>query len=115
MLNLNLGSLGQLQVQFQHRQAPSLHKMDNPTTSSLKTVYGLPYDLRGVTDCIIVYNNIDGDSVATGRAFCSMQDNFNKAKGRRISLTRALEQLGVSKEIRAIVWTEYLKIKENRR
>lgn len=52
-------------------------------------------------------------TVAEGMTICSLKDNFCKATGRRIALTRALEKMRVmvpylTKAERAKVWEVYL-------
>jgi len=51
--------------------------------------------------------------IAMGSAICSLKDNFCKATGRKISLTRAIETAKKNKEIdkkiSKRIWEEYLK------
>lgn len=108
---VNLGTQGSLQISFIHRQVPNREKLDTTAVKPLRLVYGLPYDIRGVTNCLIVWSGIESEINAIGNAFCSYKDNYSKSKGRKTSLKRALENLGVNKEIRKQVWCEYLKIK----
>lgn len=44
---------------------------------------------------------------ALGRAWCSWDDNFSRAKGRKISLAKAIEKFPV--EFRTNVWKAYFK------
>lgn len=47
---------------------------------------------HGITECaIVVSNNGNPEVVKMGCALCSVQDNFDRKIGRKISLTRALE------------------------
>ena len=110
---VNLGTQGQMHISFMHRQVPKREKLDalTDTPKPLRIVYGLPYDIRGVTDCLITYSSPTEEVNASGHAFCSYSDNYNKSKGRKISLARALAALDINKQIRTQVWTEYLKIK----
>lgn len=48
-------------------------------------------------------------AIATGTALCSPLDNFSKCTGRKLALTRALEESGFSRDSRRAVWTEYLR------
>jgi hypothetical protein len=57
----------------------------------------------GRTECFITENE---EQIHYGEAFCSLVDTFDKAKGRKVSLARAL--LGADKEFRTLIWTEYL-------
>lgn len=45
--------------------------------------------------------------LATGVARCSKHDNFNKATGRKLSLTRALNGVEFTKSQRTQVWNQY--------
>lgn len=108
---VNLGTQGRMHISFMHSQVPiKREKLDNEA-KPLRIVYGLPYDIRGVTDCLITYSSPTEEVNASGHAFCSYSDNYNKSKGRKISLARALAALDINKQIRTQVWTEYLKIK----
>ena len=40
----------------------------------------------------------------------SLKDNFHKAKGRRISLKKALSKTEFNKQERCYIWNEYFKI-----
>lgn len=46
--------------------------------------------------------------LATGRATCSILDNFDKAVGRKIALGEALQGLIMTKGSRAAIWEAYL-------
>lgn len=106
---VDLGTQGIMHISFVHRQIPLVKKLDDESTP-LRLVYGLPYDVRGVTNCLITYSG-EVETNAIGNAFCSYMDNYSKSKGRKISLKRALEAIGVNKEIRKQVWCDYLKLK----
>ena len=54
---------------------------------------------EGMTRCLV---SIGSSSSFEGYAFCSPKDGFNKAIGRKISLTRALAVLPKSQ--RAAIW-----------
>jgi hypothetical protein len=60
---------------------------------------------RGKTVCYI--DSLDGEALCNGYAYCSPNDTFDKVKGRKISLARALE--GLDKATRAQVWAKYLE------
>lgn len=57
---------------------------------------------RACTLCTICEG---GKTLSTGYALCVMADNFVKATGRRIALTRALA--GFPREVRAEFWAQY--------
>ncbi len=50
----------------------------------------------------------EGAVIAEGRAACSHLDNFSKEAGRKLALTRALENAGWDKATRAQFWLAYL-------
>lgn len=49
----------------------------------------------------------DARLVGHAKAECSLTDNFNKAVGRKVALTRALEFMKMGKAYRTIVWEAY--------
>lgn len=59
--------------------------------------------IERATTCIIF--NEAGDEVSSGTANVHPKDVFNRGKGRRISLGRAMSSW--DKEVRAQVWEEY--------
>ena len=63
--------------------------------------------LRGITIAKIYANHNDGYPVGTGVAWCSVHDNFNKAKGRKVALTNALKKTDLTQWERKTLWTEY--------
>lgn len=65
---------------------------------------GRPY---GSTECHIERLNTQGDwnLISFGMARCSKEDMFHKPTGRKISLTRAVENM--DKEIRTAIWESY--------
>ena len=46
--------------------------------------------------------------LAVGSARCSLQDNYKKEIGRKLALTRALEETSLDKHDRNVVWRAYL-------
>lgn len=90
-------------------------KVTNPT-------YDLfPHGISHITDCAIFPDTIAEDekvhkgpvqnlAFTFGSAFCSVEDNFNKAIGRKLALTRALEGSKFSKEERTAIWETYFDI-----
>jgi hypothetical protein len=77
--------------------------------------YGHPLSLPGtnaefthVTYCYIdVLVDEDYALLSTGQALCSASDIFEKAIGRKVSLTRALKNAGFDRETRTAIWKEY--------
>lgn len=63
------------------------------------------------TNCDIFFSDTEtneGIVVFTGTALLHPKDNFNKAIGRKISLTRAIEDL--PKTVRTQIWEKYHKL-----
>ena len=61
---------------------------------------------NGFTDCLVFDKEKGLESPEiVGRAYCSSVDTFNKAVGRKTSLTRAVQ--GFSKEERTEIWGKY--------
>ena len=63
-------------------------------------------ELTSNTNCIIV-NELNPGIKASAFAFLAKGDIFCKDRGRKIALRRALNQLGLSKEVRTLFWNEY--------
>jgi len=61
---------------------------------------------KGVTTCEI-FNAFDESGVGYGLTYCSRSDQFNKATGRKVALTRALKAF--DKETRTRFWKAYFK------
>ena len=55
------------------------------------------------TNCLIHKN---GETIAHGIATCSPSDNFCRRTGRRLSLTRAVQQ-AMTREQRRVFWQAY--------
>jgi len=68
-----------------------------------------PY--KGKTTCYID-DELSGEALREGVAFCSINDRFDKARGRKLSLTRAIE--GLDKDLRKEFWTAYLAVTSRR-
>ena len=66
------------------------------------------FTFNHIIKCRKTYCLITKDDIAIGGfAHCSIKDNFNKAMGRKVSLTKALTKSGLSKESRKAVWHAY--------
>lgn len=76
-----------------------------------KTIEGKynPLEVQGETLCKIAVKNENGDSqsVHFGRSSCSVNDQYCKETGRRISLGRALDKLNVSKSEKKQIFKQY--------
>jgi len=64
---------------------------------------------HAITYCLV--QNGDG-SLRNGIALCSVRDNFDRAIGRKLSLTRALR--GLDKPTRTSVWNKYFTVSKRR-
>lgn len=60
------------------------------------------WKVNGSTQCLI---ESDGYGCGQGIAECSTKDNFNKSKGRIVSLTKAIKHL--PKDVRKQFWNQY--------
>ena len=60
-----------------------------------------------VCDIVSLENGVINEKLASGIARCNPLDNFNKEKGRKDSLTKALSQLTTSKSLRKTFWIAY--------
>lgn len=58
---------------------------------------------KAVTYCNMRMDNI----IHAEPAFCSVLDNFDKEKGRKVSLARAMDYFNLSKATRRLVWEAY--------
>ena len=69
--------------------------------------------IKGATRCTLAMLDKEGNKeiVAITQAWCSVKDPYNKERGRKISLTRALNEAGLNKEERTQVWEAYLNRK----
>lgn len=54
-----------------------------------------------------IRNEQTNETVGFGVSHCSDSDNFNKAYGRKLSLTRALEHMACSRTKRTAFWRAY--------
>jgi len=62
-----------------------------------------------------IYNNDLFQPLALGTAYCSEHDNFDRNKGRKLSLSRALDELfGQDRETRKLFWNEYYKMRNGK-
>jgi hypothetical protein len=68
--------------------------------------------VRGSTVCVIERPTKDGKYESLGRGFASCKnDQFNKAIGRKIALTRALQSPMINgKQFRTKVWNKYFEM-----
>lgn len=64
------------------------------------------------TECFIenlTNNEIKGEA----KAILSPTDNFNKDKGRKISMKRAMKIVGLAKPTRKLFWSKYFEMTNN--
>ncbi len=83
-----------------HQDTATLHRRYTDGMANL-------FLMRGATECCI-YSN--GTMVGTGMAWCYRKDKFNRKKGERISLARAMRDYicHLTKEQRRYIWQNYL-------
>lgn len=62
------------------------------------------FNFNGITSC---YIKVNGQVISSSEAFCSKKDNYDKSKGRKISLARALKNVDIDKNDRKTVWKNY--------
>lgn len=82
--------------------------------SEIERAMGLPYaQLIGLTDCfieeVVEGRPLTRDADPLGTAVCSAHDTFDKARGRKISLARALVVLTPDRTIRKQFWDAYAR------
>ena len=52
--------------------------------------------------------------VAYGHAYCSVEDQYNKNRGRKLSLSRALKMLTADRNLRKRFWDEYFRVRHGK-
>jgi len=73
---------------------------------SLKFTHSAPFSgMCRETTCTLYADEI---VIGTGFSVCAPGDNFNKGTGRKIALTRALDDAELNRAARAEVWDLYL-------
>lgn len=94
MLSLKVGSYF---VNFKHTH------FDYPITLE----NGKP--IKAFTQCELYVPEDQVNPVAIGQSYCSVLDKFTKPKGRQIALKFALNELGLAKAEREVIWRDYLR------
>lgn len=89
MFKVELEEYGKVRVFFQHGN-PNKLKCANPGTI-----------------CIIATDEKNGETIHIEKATLYYKDTFVKEKGRKYSLTKALNKLGLSRTERTKVWNAY--------
>ena len=64
------------------------------------------HTVKGVTTCVITQAKIG--KIYLGYSYCSESDQFDRSKGRKIALARALSDF--DKETRKVIWEAYWKV-----
>lgn len=95
-------SVGGLKFWFDHR--PSETGFLTIEEDGFDSIPVTPY--KGKTVCL-AEDIASGELILEGEAYCSPNDNFDKATGRKVSLSRAIE--GLSKDKRTEIWYVYTK------
>ena len=71
---------------------------------SVLTSQGSTVKVSGRTTCLIEKKTAKTEKMVTGLAHCSVHDNFSYAKGREVSLARAMRALKLNKKQRKVIW-----------
>lgn len=80
---------------------------EKPMVRMVKLKNPIPFvKFHGQTQCIIEYLDT-GEPKSIRIAQCSKKDNFNKSKGRIVSLTKAIKHL--PKDVRTLFFKQYEK------
>lgn len=84
-------------VKFWHNQDEKVLTVEDEQRNVIQT------PVKAETNCLIEtpFGNY------LGTAYCSVLDQFNKAKGRKLAFTRALRVAPFDKVERAILWNDY--------
>ncbi len=99
-------SVGLVQIDFQH----------DPFYAATRDIEGnyLVGRIKGITLCNL-RKYATGKSLTdrphVGRAYCSINDQYNKEVGRKVLLTKVLQLARISKEDRTLIWKSYLNRK----
>jgi len=59
--------------------------------------------------CVLTTALCTAQPAGVGIAVCSRRDEFRKATGRKIALSRAMLDLGIERATRAKLWEDYLE------
>jgi hypothetical protein len=69
---------------------------------------------KSITQCVaekeskrLFSKDIKTKIIGIGTAHCCLKDNFCKENGRKLSLSRVMKEIGLSKDQRKLVWEEY--------
>lgn len=84
-------SIGEVYYTFQHRQYKKPMDVGNKKA-------------KGDTACTIRI----GQHIVSSRAYCSVEDNFDSERGRKLALARVMDKILLPKKVRREVWQAYL-------
>ena len=86
-------------------------KHENTLQDNSNKLDGIPCPPKeSFTECKIE-NKTNSSIKGTGYAMVGKNEKFfNKDKGRKISLKRAMQKIGLNKETRTLFWNEYHKL-----
>ena len=99
---------GTFLVRFEHTENGKTYKHgDVEVIASIQHPLGLP--VRAKTRCVIVEATPMKSVVGWGEAWCSVKDRFDKERGRKIALGRALKAGEFGKEEREKFWEAYFE------
>lgn len=101
-------------VQFSHKNNHQFPRFtDINTVVGLKRYYHKPEPSVTICKISLLVEPSESGRIAThfplgiGKAICSVEDQFVKAKGRVLALKNVLDQLDYGKDFNTAVWNEY--------
>ena len=83
-------------------------QFDNPRLPTIILPSGKRKNVRGCTTCRLFRDN---QEIWAEIAFCSVNDIYSKAKGRKVSPSNLLSSIGWDKQTRSLVWDAYFERK----
>ncbi len=98
-------------IDFIHNNEPWYVQLSDDQIQLIEHTQGILVDSghwkinNGSTQCVIMDD--EWQEIGYGEAECSRNDLFDKRKGRKVSLTRALQSDSFSREQRKSVWEAY--------
>ena len=109
MLNFDHGEY-KVRVKFKHIPPHKWEEYSNKHVSDwFEVETGARPDMaHGMTSCTVEILRDNGGDVCMGFSACSKGDQYNRKKGRKIALARAL--CCYDKPFRTLVWDKYLEV-----
>lgn len=109
MFTINLNS--PVRVSFQHTAPIKPHTIKKALTNNRELTYFTP-GCNGGTTCFIRLGLefVESTKLFYGESICIPTDNLNKPLGRKLALTRALEQTELEAKDRQAIWNKYFSM-----